>query len=128
MYVYIYTHTCIEQYHATSKLQVIFHKRTTKYRDLLQKVTYKDKASYGSSPPCTPHIVKYIYLHTYTHIHIHLYRAVPRIAMSIYVCTHIIYYMYIYLHIYTHTFILYVKTAALCDVAIPNRCIHTHIT
>jgi len=35
------------------KLQIIFHKKTTKYRSLLQKMTYKDKGSYESSPPCT---------------------------------------------------------------------------
>ena len=34
------------------KLQIIFCKRTTNYRDLLWKMTYKDKASHGSSPPC----------------------------------------------------------------------------
>ena len=32
------------------KLQVIFRKRATNYRVLLQKTTYKDKASYESSP------------------------------------------------------------------------------
>ena len=36
------------------KLQVIFRKRATNHRALLRKMTYKDKASYGSSPPCTP--------------------------------------------------------------------------
>jgi len=35
------------------KLQIIFHKRATKNRSLLQKTTYKDKGSYESSPPCT---------------------------------------------------------------------------
>jgi len=35
------------------KLQVIFRNRATDYRSLLRKMTYKDKASYGSSPPCT---------------------------------------------------------------------------
>ena len=35
------------------KLQIIFHKRATKYRSLLWKMTYKDKGSYESSPPCT---------------------------------------------------------------------------
>ena len=35
------------------KLQIIFHKRATKYRSLLRKMTYKDKRSYESSPPCT---------------------------------------------------------------------------
>jgi len=33
-------------------LQIIFHKRATKYRSLLRKMTYKDKGSYESSPPC----------------------------------------------------------------------------
>jgi len=35
-----------------SNLQVIFRKRATKFRALLQKMTHKDKASYGSLPPC----------------------------------------------------------------------------
>ena len=34
------------------KLQIIFHKRATKYRSLLRKITYKDKGSHESSPPC----------------------------------------------------------------------------
>ena len=36
------------------KLQIIFrvHKRATKSRSLLRKITYKDKGSYESSPPC----------------------------------------------------------------------------
>jgi len=36
----------------TIKLQVIFRKRVTNYRALVRKLTCKDKASYGSSPPC----------------------------------------------------------------------------
>jgi len=36
----------------SSKLQIIFHKRATKYRSRLWKMTYKDKGSYESSPPC----------------------------------------------------------------------------
>ena len=35
------------------KLQIIFNKRATKYRSLLRKMTYKDKGSYESSPPCS---------------------------------------------------------------------------
>ena len=35
------------------KLQVIFYKRATNYRALLRKMTHKDQAFYGSSPPCT---------------------------------------------------------------------------
>jgi len=34
------------------KMQIIFHKRATKYRSLLRKVTYKDKGSYESLPSC----------------------------------------------------------------------------
>jgi len=38
------------------KLQVVFCKRATNYRALLQKMTYKDKASYDSTPPCTTRV------------------------------------------------------------------------
>jgi len=34
------------------ELQVIFRKRATNFRALLRKMTYKDKASYDSTPPC----------------------------------------------------------------------------
>jgi len=34
------------------KLHIIFHKWATKYRALLLKMTYKDKGSYESWPPC----------------------------------------------------------------------------
>ena len=34
------------------KLQIIFHKKATKYMSLLRKMTYKDEGSYESSPPC----------------------------------------------------------------------------
>jgi len=34
------------------KLQIIFLKRATKYRSLLREMTYQDKGSYESSPPC----------------------------------------------------------------------------
>ena len=34
------------------KLQIIFHKKATKCRSLLRKMTYKDKGSYESSPLC----------------------------------------------------------------------------
>ena len=33
-------------------LQIVFHKRATRYRSLLRKMTYQDKGSYESSPPC----------------------------------------------------------------------------
>ena len=37
------------------KLQVTFRKRATNSRALLRKMACKDKASFGSSPPCTTH-------------------------------------------------------------------------
>ena len=36
-----------------AQLQVIFRQRDTHYMALLRKMTYKDKASYGSSPLCS---------------------------------------------------------------------------
>ena len=38
-------------------LQVIFRERTTNYRALWRKMTDKDKASYGSSPPCESNVL-----------------------------------------------------------------------
>ena len=35
------------------KLQVIFRKRATNHRALLQKINYEDKAPYASTSPCT---------------------------------------------------------------------------
>ena len=35
------------------ELQVSFRKSATNHRSLLLKMTSKDKASYGSLPPCT---------------------------------------------------------------------------
>ena len=46
-------HTGWRRLIGSPKLQIIFHKRDIKYRSLLQKMTYKDKGSYESSPPCT---------------------------------------------------------------------------
>jgi len=59
----IYTH-CIHVHSVTGwrrpigclKLQLIFRNRATIYKALLQKKTYKDKASYDSTPPCNTSI------------------------------------------------------------------------
>jgi len=40
------------------KLPIIFHETATKYKSLLQKMTYEDKGSYESSPPCTSRLPK----------------------------------------------------------------------
>ena len=66
VYIYIYVYIDILMYTVLSgqcgtgwrrptgchQSQVIFRNRATNYRSLLRKMTYKDKASYGSSPPC----------------------------------------------------------------------------
>ena len=58
IYVHAYTYssifTCTDtgwrRLIGSRKMQIIFHKRATKYRSLLQKMTYKNKGSYESSP------------------------------------------------------------------------------
>jgi len=68
------------------KLQVIFRKRATNYRALVRKMTYEDKASCDSTPPCTqqsPHyqgesyvLIVCIYINFfifYWNLHLHLY-------------------------------------------------------
>ena len=66
MYIHIYIQAILCDLHlyaftrwrrliGSPKLQIIFHKRATKYRALLRKMTYKDKGSYESSPPCSTH-------------------------------------------------------------------------
>jgi len=46
------------------KLQVIFRKRATIYRALRRKITYIDKASYDSTPPCARVVTyEYIWMH-----------------------------------------------------------------
>jgi len=50
--IYHFIHTGWRRLIGSLKLQIIFHKRATKYRSLLQKMTYKDKGSYESSPAC----------------------------------------------------------------------------
>ena len=48
-----HTATGWRRFIGSPKLQIICHKRATKYRSLLRKMTYKDKGSYESSPPCS---------------------------------------------------------------------------
>ena len=58
------SHTGWRRLIGSPKLQIIFHKRATKYRSLLRKMTYKDKGSYESSPPCIYSDLVLVYLHT----------------------------------------------------------------
>jgi len=107
------------------KLQIIFHKRATKYRSLLRKMTYKDKGSYESSPPCTCIMEKcsgvlrcagvieavvmcskasYTHTHTHTNTHIHTRTHTPTHTRThTHTHTHIIY-VCIYIFLYTCVF------------------------
>jgi len=56
------------------KLQVIFRKKATNYRAFLRMITYTDKASYGSLPPCSVNSImqlSHIHIWIYTHAYIH---------------------------------------------------------
>ena len=83
VHTYIYIYMCIYRCRAvvtgcrrvigSPTLQIIFHKKANKYRSLLRKITYKDKGSYESSPPCSrntlglpTHTHTYTYTYTYT--------------------------------------------------------------
>jgi len=63
MYIYIYIYTYIDvvmrcvtctgwrRFIGCLKLHVAFHKKTTKYKALLWKLSYREKTSYAFSPP-----------------------------------------------------------------------------
>ena len=66
IHIHIYT-TGWRRLIGSPKLQIIFHKRATKYRSLLLEMTCKDKGSYESSPPFIyqgPITADYIILYT----------------------------------------------------------------
>jgi len=64
------------------KLQVSFRKRVADYRALLRKMTYKDKASYASSPSCShTHTT-----HTHTHVCMYVFEFCGKIHTFICVC------------------------------------------
>jgi len=75
--LHIHIYTCVtdtgwRRLMKSPTLQIIFHKWAIKYRSLLRKMTYKDKGSYGSSPPCTHLSTWYLHTHTYV-LPIHIY-------------------------------------------------------
>jgi len=94
------------------KSQVILRKRATNYRALLREMTYKDKASYGSSPPCTTRL-SLIYVYMYVCIYIYIFshpfswhHETPGVscicAYTLYVYTHVYVHVYVYIHVYIH--------------------------
>ena len=103
------------------KLQIIFHKRATKYRALLRKMSYKDKGSYESSPPCR---VNHAHVQNCTATadqnliscdFLCVGESVKRASACLYIYMleylrtyihiHIYVYVYIYIHIYMYIYI-----------------------
>jgi len=113
-YIYIYLNIHNGLIHAgwrrligSPRLQIIFHKRVTKYRSLLRKMTYKDKGSCESSPPFIcyttqenwvfPYIYICIQLYVYIDVHIRIYM---HTSTYIYISIHTFTYMYTFLYMY----------------------------
>jgi len=78
-YTYVSIDTGWRRLIGSPKLQIISHKRATTHRSLLRKMTYKDKGSYESSPPCnTPRLFPvHTYVHAHTHTHTHTCKSLP---------------------------------------------------
>ena len=87
------------------KLQIIFHKRATKYRSLLRKMSYKDKGSYESSPPCTK-ICQGLFIKIYIKIYMCINMYI-NIFVHMYICSfiRINVWLYVYTYIYINTYI-----------------------
>jgi len=153
IYVHAYTYssifTCTDtgwrRLIGSRKMQIIFHKRATKYRSLLQKMTYKNRGSYESSPPCT---MWYIFLnifvyttHKVSQIHEYIYEYVsPYFCTYIHTCTYtwICICMHIYMQackcifkctcIYVHMYVYVCICICIYNTGIYiNMCIHIYI-
>ena len=76
------SHTGWRRCRGCLKLQVSFRKRVAGYRALLRKMTYKDKASYASSPCCShTHTT-----HTHTHVCMYVFEVYGKIHTYMCVC------------------------------------------
>ena len=91
-----YVHTRTPWLYRSLKVQVSFSKRATNYKALPRKKTYKDKATYPSSPPVR---ILGLYrskgrgpvLHTQTHIHTykHTYMSHVYVCVCLFVCVYV---------------------------------------
>ena len=79
-------HTGWRRLIGSPKLQIIFHKRATKYRALLRKITDKDKGSYESSPPCTDELICVIWQDSFLYVWCDALIRVTRLTL---LCAHI---------------------------------------
>ena len=100
------------------KLQITFHHRVTKYRSLLRKMTYKDKGSYKSSPPCIHSTVRYCTHTPYQLRSVYVLYCICRVSVS--EMDSIVQYCIYTLHIPRSAHVFY----CMCRVS-KTMCIHT---
>jgi len=93
VYTYVYEHMCMahsstgwRRLIGSPKLQIIFHKRATKYTSLLRKMTYKDKGSYESSPPCSKFKAWLIFICDVTHSYLRQDSINSYVRRGIFIC------------------------------------------
>ena len=57
---------CLDPVLCTTCVCILFaNNRAIKYRSVLRKMTYKDKGSYESSPPCIHIVTQYTHMYIY---------------------------------------------------------------
>ena len=122
MYMYIYwVHaagvTGWRRLIGSPKLQIIFHKRATKYTSLLRKMTCKDKGSYESSPPCT-HDIPQVSMVKQGFV---TFSLSPSNSMCVCMCACACVCVYVYIHVHT-----YISHIYIC-VCVHVMCICIHI-
>jgi len=113
IYVYAYLHVWIiymntyirtgwQSLIGSLKLQITFHKRATRYTSLLRKMTYKDKRSYESSPPCS---VTRLCVFTYKCVREYVYTYMRIYICDVYMNTYIRRYKHVYTYSCTHVYV-----------------------
>jgi len=100
------------------KLQINFHKRATKYMSLLRKITYKDKGSNESSPPCLSCTDGYRADFCEFHIWCSHMMQIKCYCTFVYVYTYVYIYVWICIHVRHSTWML----KRHC-----NTCVATHV-
>jgi len=94
-------HTGWRRLIGSPKSQIVFHKKTTKYRSILRKMTNTDKGSYESSLPCSIQRVlllctcatytsaHMIYIPVYIYTYIYIVRGTLHMCVTNSCCVHV---------------------------------------